>query len=224
MQISGTILQVLANQSGLSINGAWSKQNIIVETTDDYPKKVCISIWNGKVDVTKLEIGKKYLFHCNIESKEFKEKWYTEISLWKIVDYEPEFPDVDIDELAKSVVGSGSGMNLNEFLSKNTEIAGPDFSKAIAKGTAANMPGRVSELPISLKISANEHNIVSMETTPIDDSGSDKNTPEENPENLNPFFDKLKIDPEKVKEIQLTRKINNFEKEEEDLDDSVFII
>lgn len=84
MKISGKLLQLLSIESGLSINGPWSKQGIIVETTDDYPKKVCISIWNGRVDISELEVGKKYVFHVNVESKEFKGKWYTELTLWKI--------------------------------------------------------------------------------------------------------------------------------------------
>jgi hypothetical protein len=84
MDIPARYIKTLPVQSGHSINGPWSKQAIIVETIDDYPKSVCISIWNGRVDIRKLEIGKEYVFHCNIESKEYKAKWYTEISLWKI--------------------------------------------------------------------------------------------------------------------------------------------
>ncbi|MBK6964934.1 MAG: DUF3127 domain-containing protein [Bacteroidales bacterium] len=78
------MIKTLPLESGLSLNGPWSKQNIIVETTDDYPKKVCISVWNGRVDISELEIGKEYLFHCNVESNEYKGKWYTILTLWSV--------------------------------------------------------------------------------------------------------------------------------------------
>lgn len=160
MQLPAKLIQQLPIQSGTSINGPWSRQTIIVETTDEYPKKVCISIWNGKVDISKLEVGKEYTFHCNIESKEYKGKWYTEVTLWKIdrkirnpildkFNDEPDFPDVDIDELAKRVVSSRKGGNLNDFLrqsmeetviDKEPEQQEPDFSKAVSSGIAENLP------------------------------------------------------------------------------------
>ncbi len=84
MQLTAKLIQQLPIQSGTSINGPWSKQNIIVETTDDYPKKVSISIWNGRVDINDLEIGKEYLFHVNVESNEYSNKWYTTLTLWQI--------------------------------------------------------------------------------------------------------------------------------------------
>lgn len=84
MQIPAKLIKLLPLQSGLSINGSWSKRNFIVETIDDYPKKACISIWNGRVDISELEIGKEYTFHLNVESRQHHEKWYTELTLWKI--------------------------------------------------------------------------------------------------------------------------------------------
>lgn len=84
MELIAKVQEIFPIQSGLSINGSWSKQDILVETTDKYSKKVCISIWNGRVDISELEVGKEYVFHVNVESKEFKGKWYTELTLWKI--------------------------------------------------------------------------------------------------------------------------------------------
>jgi hypothetical protein len=45
MQIKGTIIALLPLQTGQGKNGQWRKQDIIIETQDQYPKKVCISIW-----------------------------------------------------------------------------------------------------------------------------------------------------------------------------------
>lgn len=106
MNISAILLTIETPLSGNSINGKWSKQNIIVETTGSYPKKVCFSIWNGRVDISELEIGKEYIFHCNIESKEYKGKWYTEVTLWKIDEadlFEDEDDFFQIPELTEDL-------------------------------------------------------------------------------------------------------------------------
>ena len=51
MEIEGKIIQVLPLQTGSSARGEWQKQDFILETQDQYPKKVCISVWNKKFEV-----------------------------------------------------------------------------------------------------------------------------------------------------------------------------
>ena len=48
MQLTAKLIQLLPLQSGTGRNGEWRKQDIIVETQDQYPKKVCISLWGNK--------------------------------------------------------------------------------------------------------------------------------------------------------------------------------
>ena len=51
MEIKGKIVQMLEATSGTSARGEWKKQDFILETQDQYPKKVCISNWNNKVNI-----------------------------------------------------------------------------------------------------------------------------------------------------------------------------
>lgn len=185
MVILVKFLKVQPTLRGQNIKGSWSKQNLIIETIEDYPKKVCISVWNNKVDVSRLKIGKKYEFYCNVESKEYKEKWYTEISLWKInelvedslakkenLNYtanhvkfndEPDFPDADIDELRRKAISFGTGMNLNEFLQRK-RTAGefiidkdPGLSATSSKSPDINIPDRLSNMIEDSETSSNEN-------------------------------------------------------------------
>ena len=57
MEITGKIINLLSLQTGISKNGQWRKQDIIVETSGQYPKKVCISIWGDKINEALLVIG-----------------------------------------------------------------------------------------------------------------------------------------------------------------------
>jgi hypothetical protein len=84
MEISGTVVNLLPMQTGQGKNGTWKKQEFILETPGQFPKKVCISLWGDKVDENKLSSGDKITASINIESREFNGRWYTDVRAWKI--------------------------------------------------------------------------------------------------------------------------------------------
>jgi hypothetical protein len=84
MNIKAILVQKLQLQTGQSQNGQWKKQDIIVETEGQYRKKICISIWGDKINEDQLKIGNILKIDCDIESREYNGKWYTDIKAWKI--------------------------------------------------------------------------------------------------------------------------------------------
>jgi len=85
LEISGKIILVLAEQSGTGKNGAWVKQDFVIETADQYPKKVCFSAWGEKAALVKsYSVGSVVKVSFNAESREFNGKWYTDLRIWKI--------------------------------------------------------------------------------------------------------------------------------------------
>ena len=84
MQLTATLLQLLPAQSGQSKNGPWKKQDIIVQTDEKFPKKVCLSIWGDKIDEKQLVLNNTLQLDFDIESREFNGKWYTDLRVWKV--------------------------------------------------------------------------------------------------------------------------------------------
>ncbi len=85
MDISGVVVALLPPQSGQGKSGnAWKKQEFIIETPGQYPKKVCLSLWGEKVDENRVTIGEKVTVSFNLESREYNNRWYTEARAWKI--------------------------------------------------------------------------------------------------------------------------------------------
>jgi hypothetical protein len=84
MQLTAKLTQVLPLESGMGRNGEWKKQNIIVETDGQYPKKICISIWGDKINSAQLQTGNLLTIDFDVESREFNGKWYTDVKAWKI--------------------------------------------------------------------------------------------------------------------------------------------
>lgn len=84
MQLTAKLVQLLPLQTGSGKNGEWKKQDIIVETEGQFPKKVCISIWGDKVAGNQLIIGNKLNISFDVESREYNGRWYTDVKAWKI--------------------------------------------------------------------------------------------------------------------------------------------
>ena len=86
MDIRCKLLDKLAVQSGTSARGPWSKQDFIVETMEQYPRKICMNVW-GQDKVSELagfNPGEILVISINIESREFNGRWYTDVRAWKI--------------------------------------------------------------------------------------------------------------------------------------------
>ena len=84
MQLTAKLIQLLPIQTGTGKNGEWKKQDIIVETDGQYPKKVCISIWGEKINEQQLVVGNSLTIDFEIESREFSGRWYTDLKAWKV--------------------------------------------------------------------------------------------------------------------------------------------
>ncbi len=84
MQLTAKLVQLLPLQSGTSKNGQWKKQDIIVETESQYPKKVCVSVWGDKIDAGQLQPGTLLKIDFDVESREYNGRWYTDVKAWKI--------------------------------------------------------------------------------------------------------------------------------------------
>jgi len=85
MEISGKIVEILPEETGEGRNGPWKKQNFILETQDQFPKKVCITVWGDKVDLKSFGPNEEVTASINIESREYNSRWYTDVKAWRIV-------------------------------------------------------------------------------------------------------------------------------------------
>lgn len=105
MQLTAKLIQILPLQSGTGRNGEWKKQDIIVETQDQYPKKICVSLWGTKFQHVPLNTGEMYTIDFDVESREFNGRWYTDVKAWKMEAQAAQkaapapYPNNDYDEV-----------------------------------------------------------------------------------------------------------------------------
>jgi len=84
MEISGKIIAILPQTTGQGKNGMWRSQDYVLETGDQYPKKVCFNLFNDKIDQFPIAIDDQVNVSFDIESREYNGRWYTSIRAWKI--------------------------------------------------------------------------------------------------------------------------------------------
>lgn len=86
MEIRGKIIQILPLQSGVGQQSGkeWKKQEYILETDGQYPKKICFNLWGDAIDRSQIQLNEEVLVHVDIESREYNGRWYTDIKGWRV--------------------------------------------------------------------------------------------------------------------------------------------
>lgn len=91
LKIAGEVVKKLEEQSGEGKNGPWKKQDFILKTQGKYPKKICVTHWGDKIDQFNVQEGEELTVFIDIQSREYKGNWYTDVKAWKV-----ERGDVDV--------------------------------------------------------------------------------------------------------------------------------
>ncbi len=86
LDIEGKIIQIMPATSGMSKAGKeWTKQEFVIETKDQYPRKVMMSVMGDKVnELKRFAVGNEIKASLNIESREYNGRWYTDVRAWKL--------------------------------------------------------------------------------------------------------------------------------------------
>lgn len=84
MEIKGRIIAVLPIQTGEGKNGTWRSQDYVLETGDQYPKKVCFNLFGDKIEQFPISIDMQVNVSFDIESREYNGRWFTSVKAWKV--------------------------------------------------------------------------------------------------------------------------------------------
>jgi hypothetical protein len=81
----GKLIQILPLESGTSKAGKdWSKQTIIIETEEKYPKKLAIDLNADLINkIKEYKLGQIITCQINLESREYNGKWFTSVKAWR---------------------------------------------------------------------------------------------------------------------------------------------
>ncbi|WP_266365981.1 DUF3127 domain-containing protein [Tellurirhabdus rosea] len=109
LELIGKLVKVLPEQTGQGKNGTWVKQNFVIETVDQFPKQVCLTVWGEKAaDLKMYAPGDSIRVMFSLESREYNDRWYTDVKAWRIEAAEGETSSAPAEYSAPAGASSGS--------------------------------------------------------------------------------------------------------------------
>lgn len=83
MEIEGKVILDIGITTGTSKTGnPWKKRELVIETFGNYPRKVKLDIFGDRIDTMNLEVGKSYAISFDLESREWNQRWYTDVKAY----------------------------------------------------------------------------------------------------------------------------------------------
>ena len=121
MEITGRIIAILPEQGGISKTGnEWKKQEYVLETHDQYPKKVCFQLFGAdRIAQAAIQPGEELTVFFDIESREYQGRWFTNINAWKV-----ERP------MATSPISDAGSITPEDMMQPFAPTTAPDFGPA----------------------------------------------------------------------------------------------
>ena len=96
MELTGKVIRVFAPESGESKSGkAWKKQNFVMEYSDgQFAKKALITVKSEPLIsmVNMMRTGDNIKCQVNIEAREWNDRFFTDVTAWKIEKVQDQAP------------------------------------------------------------------------------------------------------------------------------------
>jgi len=91
MEIFGKIITVLPERSGVSQRGnQWRSITYVLETQEQYPKKLAFDVVNEKIDQLNIKVGETLTVQFDINAREYNQKWFNSVQAWNVVRQQPQ--------------------------------------------------------------------------------------------------------------------------------------
>ena len=85
MEIQGKVIAVLPERSGVSARGEWKFQTYVIETQEQYPKKMAFDVFGAdRLAQFNIHSGEEILVSFDIDAHEYQGRWFNSIRAWNV--------------------------------------------------------------------------------------------------------------------------------------------
>ena len=85
MEIQGKIIAVLPERSGVSARGEWKSQTYVIETQEQYPKKMAFDVFGAdRIANFCIQLGEVIDVSFDIDAHEYQGRWFNSIRAWNV--------------------------------------------------------------------------------------------------------------------------------------------
>ena len=85
MEIQGKVIAVLPERSGVSARGEWKSQTYVIETQEQYPKKMAFDVFGAdRLAQFNIQSGEDINVSFDIDAHEYQGRWFNSIRAWNV--------------------------------------------------------------------------------------------------------------------------------------------
>ena len=85
MELQGKVIFVLPERSGVSARGEWKTQDYVIETHDQYPRKMVFNVFGAdRIAQFAIKAGEEITVSFDIDAHEYQGRWFNSIRAWNI--------------------------------------------------------------------------------------------------------------------------------------------
>lgn len=98
MEFTGKIIAVLPPKSGVSKSSGseWKLQEYVIENGDQYPKKMCFTVFGeDKIKEFNINMGDELTISFDIDARQWNDRWFNSIRAWRVERTQAGTPDFD---------------------------------------------------------------------------------------------------------------------------------
>lgn len=85
MELQGRVIVVLPPREGTSARGTWKSQEYVIETHDQYPKKMVFNVFGAdRIEQFAIKAGEEINVSFDIDAHECNGRWFNSVRAWNI--------------------------------------------------------------------------------------------------------------------------------------------
>ena len=85
MEIQGKVIAVLPERSGVSARGEWKSQTYVIETQEQYPKKMAFDVFGAdRIANFGIQLGEVINVSFDIDAHEYQGRYFNQIRAWAV--------------------------------------------------------------------------------------------------------------------------------------------
>lgn len=90
MELQGKVIAVLPERSGVSARGEWKSQSFVIETHEQYPKKLVFDVFGAeRLAQFNIQSGEEISVSFDIDAHEYNGRWFNNVRAWNVVHIDP---------------------------------------------------------------------------------------------------------------------------------------
>ena len=86
MELQGKVIAETPERSGTSARGEWKVKGYVIETHEQYPKKMVFEVFGAdRLARFNIQVGQEVLVSFDIDAHEYNGRWFNDIRAWNVV-------------------------------------------------------------------------------------------------------------------------------------------